>query len=472
MNDYLSHFIDGAWRDAAGSARSMVDDAATAAPSALVAHAEAAEIHRAVMAARAAFPAWSASTPARRAGFLRAIADALEVRSEALAQAISREVGMPLKLSRRIQVDAPVAAWRQTASIGEGMRFEEEVGHSLVTQEAAGVVAAITPWNYPLHQITAKLAAALMAGCTVVLKPSELAPAAARALGEAVAQAQLPPGVVNIVFGAADSGQALVEHGEIDMVSFTGSTEVGRRIAALAGAQLKRVALELGGKSASVALPGADAERVVRHALASCLLNSGQTCSAITRLLVPQADYGRYRALLAAAVPAFVTGDPALPSTRVGPLVSARQRDRVLAIIRAAGDEGLDLVAGGSQATPSGAGHFVAPTVFGRVAATAALAREEVFGPVLAVLTYADEDDAVQQANGAGYGLAAAVWAESREQGLRLARRLRAGQVDVNGAPFNPVAPFGGFGLSGIGREGGCYGIDEYLEPRAIQLPR
>jgi aldehyde dehydrogenase (NAD+)/betaine-aldehyde dehydrogenase len=472
MNDYFSHFINGAWQSAAGTERSVVDDAATAAPIALVAHAEAAEIDDAVGAARAAFPAWSASTPACRAGFLRAIADALETRSEALAQAISREVGMPLKLARRIQVDAPIAAWRQTASIGEGMRFEEEIGHSLVTQEAVGVVAAITPWNYPLHQITAKLAAALMAGCTVVLKPSELAPAAARALGEAVQQALLPPGVVNIVFGAAASGQALVDHHGIDMVSFTGSTQVGRRIAALAGAQLKRVALELGGKSASIALPGADAERVVRHALSSCLLNSGQTCSAITRLLVPQADYGRYRELLAAAVPAFVTGDPALPTTRVGPLVSAQQRERVLAIIREAEKQGLDLIAGGSHATPPGAGHFVAPTVFGQVTPDAALAREEVFGPVLAVLTYADEDDAVRQANGAGYGLAAAVWAASVEEGLRLARRLRAGQVDVNGAPFNPAAPFGGFGLSGIGREGGRYGIEEFLEPRAIQLPR
>ena len=472
MTDYVYHFINGAWRCAASSARSVVDDAATAAPIALVAHAEAAEIDDAVLAAQAAFPAWSASTPAGRAGYLRAIANALEARSEALAHAISREVGMPLKLARRIQVDAPVAAWRQAAAIGEGMRFDEEIGHSLVSLEAVGVVAAITPWNYPLHQITAKLAAALMAGCTVALKPSELAPAAARALGEAVEQALLPPGVVNIVFGAAASGQALVEHPGIDMVSFTGSTQVGRRIAALAGAQLKQVALELGGKSASIALPGADAERVVKHALSSCLLNSGQTCSAITRLLVPQAEYGRYRALLAAAVPDFVTGDPALPGTRVGPLVSAQQRQRVLAIIRSAEEQGLERIAGGSDATVPGAGHFVAPTVFGKVPPDAALAREEVFGPVLAVLTYTDEDDAVRQANGAGYGLAAAVWAASAGEGLQLARRLRAGQVDVNGAPFNPAAPFGGFGLSGIGREGGRYGIEEFLAPRAIQLPR
>ena len=472
MTDYDSHFINGAWQPAAGRERSPMDDAATAAPIALVAHAEAIEVDAAVRAARAAFPGWSASTPAYRAGFLRAIADALALRSEALAHAISREVGMPLKLARRIQVDAPVAAWRQTASMGEDMRFEEEIGHSLVTREAVGVVAAITPWNYPLHQITAKLAAALMAGCTVVLKPSELAPAAARALGEAVTEAMLPPGVVNIVFGAAVSGQSLVEHDGIDMVSFTGSTAVGRRIAALAGGQLKRVALELGGKSASVALPGADAERVVRHALSSCLLNSGQTCSAITRLLVPQAEYGFYRELLAAAVPAFVTGDPALPATRVGPLVSAQQRERVLAIVRAAEAQGLDLIAGGSHATPQGAGHFVAPTVFGRVAPESALAREEVFGPVLAVLTYNGEDDAVRLANGTGYGLAAAVWAASPAEGLRLARRLRAGQVDVNGAHFNPAAPFGGFGLSGMGREGGRYGIEEFLAPRAIQLPR
>lgn len=471
MNDYLSHYIDGAWRPAAGHGRSAVDDAATGQTMALVAHAGSGEVNQAVAAARAAFDAWSGSMPARRAGYLRAIAAALEARGQALAQAISREVGMPLKLARRIQVDAPVAAWRQTAAIGEEMAFAQQVGHSLVTQEAVGVVAAITPWNYPLHQITAKLAAALMAGCTVVLKPSELAPAAARALGEAVHEALLPPGVVNIVFGDGAGGAALAEHPGVDMVSFTGSTAVGRRIAAVAGGQLKRVALELGGKSASIALPGADAQRAVRHALSSCFLNSGQTCSAITRLLVPHQDYDHYRGLLAAAVPGFVLGDPGQPATRVGPLVSAGQRARVLAMIRAAEEDGLDLIAGGSAATPAGPGHFVAPTVFGRVAPDAPLAREEVFGPVLAVLTYADADDALAQANGAGYGLAAAVWAPDDDAGLRLARRLRAGQVDVNGAPFNPVAPFGGFGLSGVGREGGRYGIEEFLEPRAIQMP-
>jgi aldehyde dehydrogenase (NAD+) len=470
MTDYPSHLINGEWRPSSGKEETTIFDSATERPLGRIAHGNADDVSTAVEAARAAFPQWAATAPLIRAKYLNAIADGLESRRDTIANDISREVGMPLKLARRIQVEAPIAAWRATAAIGESMQFEETVGHSLVTQEAVGVVAAITPWNYPLHQITGKLAAALMAGCTIVLKPSELAPSSAKALGDAILESGLPPGVVNIVFGDRISGQVLAEHPAIDMVSFTGSTAVGRSIASSAGRRLKRISLELGGKSPSIALPDADPAQVVKHTVSLCFLNSGQTCSAITRLLVPEDLYGAYREHLRAAAASLVLGDPADASTRIGPLVSGQQRTRVLEFIREAEGAGFDVIAGGTGAAVPSSGYFVAPTIFGRVPPEARLAREEVFGPVLAVTTYADEDEAVKLANDTGYGLAAAVWSASSEESLRIARRLRAGQVDVNGAAFNPLAPFGGFGLSGIGREGGRYGIEEFLEPRSIQL--
>jgi aldehyde dehydrogenase (NAD+)/betaine-aldehyde dehydrogenase len=471
MTDYLKHLITGEWHSSSGTAETMVFDSATELPLGRVRHGDSNDINKAVNAARTALSSWAATAPHARAKYLKAIADGIESRRDALANDISREVGMPLKLSRRIQVEAPIAAWRTTAAIGEKMSFEETVGHSVITQEPIGVVAAITPWNYPLHQITGKLAAALMAGCTIVLKPSELAPSSAKVLGEAILESGLPPGVVNIVFGDRVTGQALVEHPGIDMVSFTGSTAVGRSIASSAGSLLKRISLELGGKSPSIALRDADPAQVIKHAVSSCFLNSGQTCSAITRLLVPEGQYDTYRERLKMAAEALVLGDPGEASTRVGPLVSAQQRTRVLEFIREAENAGFDVIAGGTHAAVPSSGYFVAPTIFGKVPAGARLAREEVFGPVLAVTTYADEDDAIALAGDSGYGLAAAVWSSSKEESLRVARRLRAGQVDVNGAAFNPLAPFGGFGLSGIGREGGHYGIEEFLEPRAIQLP-
>lgn len=472
MISYAQHLIAGEWHPSSGSELTRVFDSGTEELLGTVSHGDQSDIDRAVTAARHAWPAWAAIAPATRAAFLGKIAAALAVRSDAIAAAVSREVGMPLKLSRRIQVDAPIAAWRTTADIGAAMAFEESVGHSIVTQEAVGVVAAITPWNYPLHQITGKVAAALMAGCTVVLKPSELAPASARALGEAIREAALPAGVVNIVFGGRTTGEALVNHAGIDMVSFTGSTAVGRSIGAAAAGRLKRVALELGGKSAGIALPDVDRTSVVKQALASCFLNSGQTCSALTRLLVPQDQYDDYRELLSTAARALVIGNPFDATTRLGPLVSAQQRERVLEFIREAESSGFDCIAGGSTAPVPAPGYFVAPSIFGKVPSSARLAREEVFGPVLALMVYTSEDEAVAIANGTGYGLAAAVWSGGREKSLAVARRLRAGQVDVNGAPFNPLAPFGGFGLSGIGREGGRYGIEEFLEPRSIQCPQ
>lgn len=472
MLHYQHAYVGGAWREIRPQATLTIHDSFSEQALAQMSLASASEADAAVAAARAAFPAWSSTPLAQRTAFLRRIAAELSAQAEALAEAITREVGMPLKLSRRIQVQAPIAAWNAYADIADGFAFETRVGHSLVSHEPVGVVACITPWNYPLHQITGKVAPALAAGCTVVLKPSELAPAAAYALARAVEAAGLPAGVFNLVPGhGAVVGEALVGHAGVDMVSFTGSTAAGRRVASLAGDGIKRVALELGGKSASVVLPDADLAQAMKHALSACFLNSGQTCTAITRVLVPRSREEECLALLKKGVAAFVMGDPCAGDTRLGPLVSAEQRERVQQYIEAAAADGaLRLTGGPGEAAVPAQGYFVAPTVLAKVRADARVAQEEVFGPVLSVIAYEDEDDAVRIANGTPYGLAAAVWSGDPARALALARRLRAGQVDVNGAPFNPAAPFGGFGMSGIGRENGVFGLEEFLEPRAIQL--
>ncbi|MDB5980430.1 MAG: Aldehyde dehydrogenase [Pseudomonas sp.] len=471
MTDYQQHLINGAWTAALSADHTRIHDSATEAELGQVAHGTAHEIDLAVQAANSAFAAWSALPVSARADYVRSIAEQLEEHVEQLAQGICAEVGMPLKLSQRIQVQAPILAWRATADLAAECLADSSLGHSTITRVAVGVVGAITPWNYPLHQITGKVAAALVAGCTVVLKPSELAPCTARALGEAALAAGLPKGVLNIVLGDAATGQALVDHPEVALLSFTGSTAVGRRIAASAGLALKRVALELGGKSACIATADAAAENVVRQVLGSCFLNSGQSCNSLTRLLVPVELYDTYRALLVDAAARLTVGDPRDSTTRMGPLVSAAHRDRVRALIIDSESQGFDLIAGGSQAAVPAEGYFIAPTIFGRVPADSVLAQQEVFGPVLSVITYNTEQQAIEFANGTAYGLAAAVWAGDTDHALSLARQLRAGQVDINGAPYNPAAPFGGFGDSGLGREGGTYGIEEFVELRAIQMP-
>lgn len=465
------HYIDGARRTIGNEDIVRVLDAATEAPRVDVKLGNASDADAAVRAATRAARDWQALGAGKRAQYLLAIADALEARAADLAQDISREVGMPLKLSRRIQVDAPIAAWRATAALAETFEFVRQVGHSRVTMVPVGVVAAITPWNYPLHQITGKIAPALLAGCTVVLKPSELAPAATLYLIEACEAARLPAGVLNIVSGGAALGTALVAHPDVRMVSFTGSTAVGRKVAASAAGDMKRVSMELGGKSAAVVLPGADLQKAVKATVASCFLNSGQTCSATTRLIVAREAYPECRALLEQAAAAMTLGDPADAATRIGPLLSATQRERVRVHLAEAERAGFDRIAGGPDAPVPARGFFVAPTVYGNVAPDSRLANEEVFGPVLAVQCYDTVEEAIALANGTPYGLAATVWAADDATGAEVADALRAGQVDVNGARFNPAAPFGGFGLSGMGREGGVFGLEEFVEPRAVQLP-
>lgn len=466
-------YINGQWREANGAVTTDLVDSYTEAVFARVRTSSLSDVDLAVASARAAWPAWSRQSTGARAAALQRVAAALVARSDALIEAISREVGMPRKLVRRIQVEAPIAAWRRYAELAVTLDEPVRIGHSIVERVPTGVVACITPWNYPLHQITAKVAPALAAGCAVVLKPSEIAPLSAFLLADAIAAADLPAGVFNLVHGhGEDIGDALVRHADVDMISFTGSTAAGRRIAATAGSQLKRLGLELGGKSASVVLPGADLAQAVKATLASCLLNSGQTCSASTRLLVPRDDHAVVIALLRAQMGSYVMGDPAATTTRLGPLVSAQQRARVTSMIDAALVAGAEVIAGGHRAQPVPPhGFFVPPTVLGNVTPAMPIAQQEVFGPVLVLMAYDTVADAVAIANDTRYGLAASVWGATPEAAHGVARALRAGQVDINGALFNPDAPFGGFGDSGVGRENGPYGLEAFVETISYQLP-
>ncbi|MEV8471490.1 aldehyde dehydrogenase family protein [Ralstonia sp. UNC404CL21Col] len=465
-------FINGKWVAPQGKGVIEVIHSATEAVMGAIPEGSAADAEAAVAAARAAFDDWAATPVAKRAEYIQKIADGLQARSEELAQLIAGEVGMPIKLARAIQVGGPVYNWSNFAKLLSTFEFEQHVGNSLVVREPVGVVGAITPWNYPLNQITLKVAPALAAGCTVVLKPSEVAPLNAFVLAEVIEEAGLPPGVFNLVTGYGPVvGEVLASDPEVDMVSFTGSTRAGKRVAELASQSVKRVALELGGKSASVILDDADLSAAVKGTLSACFLNSGQTCSAHTRMLVPRAKYEEVKALAAQFAAAYVPGDPAQESTRLGPLISAVQRDRVLGYIRKGLEEGAELVTGGAD-TPEGlsTGYFVKPTVLGNVKTTDTVAREEIFGPVLTVICYDDEDEAVRIANDSIYGLGGGVWSGDESRAIRVARRIRTGQVNINGGPFNMQAPFGGYKQSGNGRENGKYGLEEFLEYKAMQL--
>jgi betaine-aldehyde dehydrogenase len=466
-------FINGKWVAPHGTGKIDVIHSATEAVMGTIPEGSVRDAEDAIMAARAAFDGWSATPPAVRARYITQIAKGLKARIEELAQLIAGEVGMPIKLARPLQAATPVYNWRLVAGLLEDFRFEEEVGNSLVVREPVGVVAAITPWNLPLNQITLKVAPALAAGCTVVLKPSEVAPLNAFVLAEVIEAAGLPPGVFNLVTGYGPVvGEVLASHPEVDMVSFTGSTRAGKRVSELAARTVKRVALELGGKSASVILDDADLPTAVQGTINACFLNSGQFCSAHSRMLVPRARYDEVKAIARKVAEGFTVGDP-LQDASLGPLVSAVQRDRVIRYIRRGLEEGAELVAGGPEA-PDGLdqGFFVKPTVLGNVAPGATVAQEEIFGPVLSILCYDTEDDAVRIANDSIYGLSGGVWSADEARAIRVARRIRTGQVDINGAPFNMQAPYGGFKQSGNGREVGRYGLEEFLEYKSMQLRR
>ena len=471
---YPAHYINGQWVTASSSETLPVHDSSTEALMATVPSGTALEADAAVMAARAAFGSWSTLPVETRAAYLDKIAAGIKARTEELALAIAREVGMPLKMARAVQVGGPAWHWGNFAKVARGFEWEKKVGNSLVLREPIGVVGCITPWNFPLSQITLKIAPALAAGCTVVLKPSEIAPVNAMILAEIIHDAGLPPGVFNLVNGLGPVvGEVLATHPEVDMVSFTGSTRAGKRVSELASQTVKRVALELGGKSASVILDDANLEAAVKGTVSACMLNSGQTCSAHTRMLVPASRYAEAKALAQAAIARFNVGPSLEESSKLGPLVSAAQRDRVLGFIRTGIEEGAEVIAGGAQAPAMGSGegkgYFVQPTILG-IHASDTLAREEIFGPVLVVIAYKDEDEAVAIANSTIYGLGGAVWSGTDEHAVKVARRLRTGQVDINGGPFNGQAPFGGYKQSGNGRENGVYGFEEFLEFKALQF--
>jgi len=379
---------------------------------------------------------------------------------------VAAELGAPLAFATAVHTDMPTAVLGSFAALAAEYPFEEKVGNSRVFQEPVGVVGAITPWNYPLHQVVAKAAPALAAGCTVVLKPAEDTPLVAQLFAEILHEAGLPAGVFNLVTGLGPvAGQALAEHPGVDLVSFTGSTAVGRQIGATAGAAVKRVALELGGKSANVILPGADLARAVNVGLANVFANSGQTCSAWTRILVDSARYDEAVETAVAAAAKYVPGE------RLGPVVNAKQRERVRGYIRRGTAEGARIVTGGPEA-PDGleTGYFVRPTVFADVEPGMTIAQEEIFGPVVVLIRYEDEDDALRIANGTVYGLAGAVWGAEEDDAVAFARRMDTGQVDINGGRFNPLAPFGGYKQSGVGRELGVHGLAEYLQTKSLQF--
>ncbi len=472
MKTYDKIYIGGEWVPASSSETFDVVDSSTEEVFGRIPAATAADGRRAVERAAQAFEGWAATPLEERAKLLERIAAGLGARADELSDMIAREVGMPLKLVAPIQVGMPTMQVRNYADLARKLVFEEEVGNSVVLREPVGVVGCITPWNYPLNQVIAKVMPALVVGCTVVLKPSEIAPLSAFVLAEVIHEAKAPPGVFNLVSGDGPTvGEAIVAHEKLNMVSFTGSTRAGRRVAEIASQQVKRVALELGGKSANIILDDADLERAVKAGVNNCYLNSGQTCSAWTRMLVPRSRLAEAETIAKSTAEKFTAGSAFDDKTRLGPLASRMQQDRVKTFIQKGIAEGAKLVTGGVD-NPEGLskGFFVRPTVFSNVTPKMTIAQEEIFGPVLAILPYDDEDDAVRIANDSVYGLAGAVWSKDPEHAKRVARRLRTGQVDINGGSYNMLAPFGGYKQSGIGRENGTFGIEEYLETKSLQL--
>jgi aldehyde dehydrogenase (NAD+) len=470
MRRQAEFFIGGRWVEPA--ARRMLDviDPATEEPCAQIAAGSAADADRAVNAARAAFEPFSHSAREARLALLRAILKEYDRRAEDLAEATSREMGAPLPFARDAQVPAGRTQLEATIEALETYEFSRKRGSTRIVREAIGVAALITPWNWPLNQIVCKVAPALAAGATVVLKPSEVAPLSALVFAEIVEAAGAPAGIFNLVNGTGpDVGAALAAHPGVDMVSFTGSTRAGVLVARAAADTVKRVAQELGGKSPNIILPDADFEAAVAAGARSCFSNSGQSCDAPTRMLAPAGRMEEACAIAAAIAEGLKVGPPRTPGVDLGPVVNAAQFDKIQRLIEAGVGEGARLVAGG-PGRPAGLdrGYYVRPTVFGDVRSEMTIAREEIFGPVLSILPYADEDEAVRIANNTVYGLAAYVSSRDLDHARAVAARLRAGTVYINDPPWDIRAPFGGFKQSGNGREYADFGIDEYLEWKAV----
>ena len=464
-------YIDGQWVEPAGSARLDVINPATEAPVGTIALGTAADVERAVAAARAAFPDFSATSREARLDLLARICDTYKKRYDDMARAICTEMGAPLKaLAGSGQAGSGLAHFKIAAGALRDFPLEKIQGSTRIVREAIGVCGLITPWNWPANQIACKVAPALAAGCTMVLKPSELAPLSARVLAAILHEAGVPAGVFNLVNGDGEGvGAPLSAHPDVDMISFTGSTRAGKQVMKTAADTVKKVALELGGKSANILLDDADFPKAVKQGVQTLMVNSGQNCNAPSRMLVPEDRLDEVEALAAAVVARSVVGDPLADGTTMGPLANAAQFRRVQSLIEQGVAEGAKLVAGG-PGRPQGIerGFFARPTIFSRVSSGMTIAREEIFGPVLSILPYKDEDDAVRIANDTPYGLSGYVSSADLGRARAVARRLRTGNVHLNGAPVDMTAPFGGYKQSGLGREWGAYGLEEFLETKAI----
>ena len=469
MRHAMEFYIDGAWVAPRSSETLDVINPATEQPITSIAIGSASDVDVAVAAAKRAFETYSMTSVDERLALLDRIIEVYQTRADDLADVISQELGAPLWLAQRAQAAAGLGHLTTMRTVLADYDFEQRLGSTLIIKEPVGVCALITPWNWPLNQITCKVAPALAAGCTMVLKPSEVAPLNAIIFAEILDAAGVPAGVFNLVNGdGAGVGSALSSHPDIDMVSFTGSTRAGIEVARAAAPTVKRVAQELGGKSANIVLDDADLEAVIRRDFTSMCMNSGQSCNAATRMLVPQARMGEAAEIARAAAESIVVGDPTAEGTRIGPVVSEVQYDRIQRLIEKGIGEGAQVAVGGAG-RPQGleTGYYVRPTVFSHVNNDMTIAREEIFGPVMVMIGYTDDDDAVRIANDTAYGLSGYV-SGSTERAARIARRIRSGQVHVNGTPGNRAAPFGGYKQSGNGREWGQYGFEEYLETKAI----
>jgi len=472
-HDHLTirgHWIGGATVAGDGTTIDVISPV-TGAPVASIPVGNADDLDRAVASARRALAGWAATSPADRASVILRLSEELGARNEQIAQAVTAEIGAPIGFSRMGQAGFPALVTAAVASQAADFPWTEEVGNSLLVREPVGVIGAITPWNFPLQQVMTKIAPALLAGNTVVLKPADPAPLTAPILAAAAQAAGLPDGVLNVVYGSGPVvGEAMSAHPGIDMISFTGSTAAGKRISVAAAATVKRVGLELGGKTANIVLEGADIDAAVDATLMNIFSNSGQACGAWARLLVPAALHDDIVDRLVAGAAAYTLGDPNDEATRVGPVASEAQWERVNGYIERGIAEGGTVAFGGpGRVAGFEAGAYIRPTIFANVEPHSTIAQEEIFGPVLSVIPYADDDEAVAIADGTVYGLTASVYGE-QQHALAIAKRLHVGQVYINGADFNPLAPFGGYKQSGNGREMGHAGLEEFTEIKAIQL--
>ena len=472
MKNYSKMYINGVWVEPKGQGACEVINPATGELAGQVPNGNEQDVHEAVMAARGAFHEWSNSSAQERSEMIGKLATKLAERKEEIGAVITSELGMPLMWSIPVQAGLPAGVMASYAELPQAMDEIEQVGSSEVVKEPIGVCAFITPWNYPLHQIVGKVAPALAAGCTMVVKPSREAPLNGFLLAEIMDEVGVPPGVFNLISGAGRViGEALSSHPEVDMVSFTGSTAAGIRVAELAAPSVKRVTQELGGKSANLILEDADLNEAIKKGVQDVCINSGQTCAALTRMLVPRSRYEEAVSLAKAVAEQIPVGDPKDANSFMGPMVSEAQRETVVSYIDKGINEGARLVTGGVEKPSSlQQGAYVKPTIFADVSNDMAIAQEEIFGPVLCIIPYNDLEEGIKLANDSIYGLSGAVWAGNVDTAKSVARQLRTGQVSINGGGFNLLAPFGGYKQSGNGRELGAHGLNEFIEIKSLQL--